>query len=56
MLYINYIYLSLANKKIIKYGIIDTLRPKFKGTKYNLNFKLIGNIDHKYSKDNSNYL
>ena len=35
----------LTNKKKIKYGVLDIIRPKFKNKNSNLNFKLFGNID-----------
>ena len=34
-----------TNKKLVKYGVLDNIRPKFRNTNLSLNFKLLGNID-----------
>ena len=41
----------LTNKKLLKYGILDTIRPKIKNKNKNLNFEILSNLDKNIKKN-----
>ena len=41
----------LTNKKLLKYGILDTIRPKIKNKNKNLNFEIFSNLDKNIKKN-----
>ena len=45
----------LTNKKLLKYGVLDLLRPKIRKKNVSFNFKLFGNINKKLQKNRTIY-
>jgi len=45
----------LTNKKLLKYGVLDLLRPKIRKKNVSLNFKLFGNINKKMQRNRTIY-
>ena len=45
----------LTNKKLIKYGVLDIIRPKFHNINLGRNFKLLGNKDQKLQNNKTLY-
>ena len=53
-----------TNKKLVKYGVLDNIKPKFRNINLNYNFRLLGNIDNKmhtnnrtlYKENSDNYI
>ena len=41
----------LTNKKLLKYGILDTIRPKIKNKNKNLNFEILSDLDKNIKKN-----
>ena len=47
--------LILNNKKLLKYGVLDLLRPKIRKKNVSFNFKLFGNINKKMQRNRTIY-
>ena len=45
----------LTNKKLLKYGVLDLLRPKIRKKNVSFNFKLFGNINKKMQRNRTIY-
>ena len=45
----------LTNKKLLKYGVLDLLRPKIRKKNVSFNFKLFGNINKKIQRNRTIY-